>query len=348
MKIELVNTSRPTQDSISLFFKRTEALQQYKPGQHALLSIKIGDDVFKRSYSFHTSPFETETVGITVREVIDGKVSTYLQQLNDKCEFYLEGISGDFTVEPSQAVKRHLIMFAGGSGITPIMSMIKSILHGEPSSTISLIYSNRNNSTVIFRSELEELKQTFSDRLAIYNVLTQVEEVPSDFPIFYKGRLSKLITKNLLKSILSDINCSYEYFLCGPQGFMDVIEESIRSISPDRVQINKEHFFIPERLVKVDLSSIPEREVILQNQGEERLVSVPGGKSLLQAALEYGLRLPYSCQQGQCGACRARLISGEVKMIRNHILTDEELKQGQILLCQAFPVSDGITIETSL
>ena len=348
MKLEIVSKSRSTKDSISLLFKRTEALQKYKPGQHALLSFKIGDEVLKRSYSFHTAPTETNTFGITVREVKNGKVSSYLQNLNGKSEIYLEGIAGDFTVEPSDNVRRHLVMFAGGSGITPIMSMIKSILQFESRSSISLVYSNKCYTTIIFRSELEELQQKFPGRLNIYHVLTGADDVPTGFPVFYKGRLSKLVTKKLLKAILSEVNYSCEYYLCGPQGFMEVVEESIRSVTTDRVSINKEHFFVPDKRLDFDYSNIPDREVMLQMQDQENLLVVPSGKSILRAALEGGFKLRYSCTEGQCGTCRALLITGEVKMRKNHILTDEELKEGQILLCQGFPVSDGIAIKTSL
>ena len=239
-------------------------------------------------------------------------------------------------------------MFAGGSGITPIMSMIKSILQFESRSTISLVYSNKSYSTIIFRSQLEELQHKFPGRLNIYHVLTGAGDVPADFPVFYKDRLSKLVTKKLLKTILSEVNYSCEYYLCGPQGFMEVVEESIRSVATNRVSINKEHFFVPDKPLDVNYSSIPDRELILQMQDQEKLLVVPGGKSILRAALESGFKLRYSCTEGQCGTCRALLITGEVKMRKNHVLTDQELKEGQILLCQGFPVSDGITIKTSL
>jgi ring-1,2-phenylacetyl-CoA epoxidase subunit PaaE len=348
MKLEIVSKSRPTHDSISLLFKKTAALQKYKPGQHGLLSFKIGEEVLKRSYSFHTAPTETDTFGITVREVKNGKVSSYLQNLNGKSEIYLEGIAGDFTVEPSQDVRRHLVMFAGGSGITPIMSMIKSILQIEMKSTISLVYSNKSYSTIIFRSEIEELQQKFPGRINIYHVLTGTDDAPADFPVFYKDRLSKLVTKKLLKAILSEVKYDSEYYLCGPQGFMEVVEEAIRSVATDGVSINKEHFFVPDKPQDFDYSNITDCEVILQMHDQENLLVVPSGKSILQAALESGFKLRYSCTEGQCGTCRALLITGEVKMRKNHILTDGELKEGQILLCQGFPVSDGISIKTSL
>ncbi len=239
-------------------------------------------------------------------------------------------------------------MFAGGSGITPIFSMIRSLLYGEPRSTVSLIYSNKTYHKIIFNRELNTLQAEFPKRLRVYHVITQDDNIPAEFPVFYKGRLSKLIAKKILKTILAEANYHVEYYLCGPHSFMQLIEEVIRSVSEDHLKIHKEHFFIPNQEPVFDPTVFPDREIILHVKNEERLLTVKSGKSILQASLESGIQVPYSCIEGQCGTCRAKLISGEVKLRKNHILTEDELKDGQILLCQGFPASDGITIRTSL
>ena len=345
MKLDIVRKSKPTGDSISLYFRKTVDLAKYKAGQHALLSIRINDQLFKRTYSFHTSPDIDENVGITVRAVDGGVVSHYLQTINGAADIFLDGVAGDFVVEPHQANRRHLVMFAAGSGITPIMAMIKTILHHEPESRISLIYSNKSHARIIFKDELANHAKEFHGRLAVYHIITQDENPPVETPIFYKGRLSKMITKKALKTVLAELNFPTEYYLCGPFAFMQMVEESIRALNADNPTIYKEHFYIPDEKHEFDSSNLQTRDVILQMENEEQLLIVPGGKTILDAARDCGMKLPHSCTEGQCGTCRAFLVSGEVKLRRNHILTQDELNAGQILLCQAFPMSDGITIK---
>jgi len=347
MKLNILKTKKSTADSISVYFERTPALQQFKAGQYGNFTFEIDGIVYKRSYSFHTSPNEKE-VGITIRAIKDGVVSNYFQSENPMSSISLDGIEGDFVFEPSKDIKRHLIMFAGGSGITPIYSMIQTVMLEEPRSTVSLIYTNKSYSRIIFRNELHKIESKFSGRFKVHHVLSQNEDIPADFPVFYKGRLTPLIIKKIIKGIHAEFDYNAEYYMCGPNGLMESIATTIRSIGPGRPRVKREIFYIPTKRNDFDLSRLEDREVILKNQGAENLVIVKGGESILKASLEHGIKLPYSCSEGQCGTCRAKLISGEVKLQKNHILTEDELRAGQILLCQGFPISDGIAIRTGL
>jgi ring-1,2-phenylacetyl-CoA epoxidase subunit PaaE len=348
MQMQILRTEKTTTDSISVYFKRPENFKGFKPGQHGLFSFQINGASIARTYSFHTAPHE-ELLGITVRSVADGIVSNYLLNAKDSLTIDLQEVSGNFTIEPSSEIKRHLIMFAAGSGITPILSIIKSVLRDEPRSTISLIYSNKSYDRIIFKNELHQLEDRFPERIKIHHVLSQSENLPADFPVFYKGRLSPLITKKVIKGILAERDYRPEYFTCGPESFMDLVSTTVRAIGSGRPGVRKEVFFVPSKKMDFfDFSSLRDQEIIVDTNGEETLVIVKGGKSILQACLEQGIKLPFSCTEGQCGTCKARLISGEVKLRKNHILTGEELNQGQILLCQGFPLSDGVTIKTSL
>lgn len=348
MKLDIVRKSKPTEDSISLYFRRSADLAKYKAGQHALLSICINGEVFKRTYSFHTSPYTDDQAGITVRAVEAGLVSNYLQTINGTADIHLDGVAGDFLIEPYQNNRRHLVMFAAGSGITPIMAMIKTILRHEPASRISLIYSNRSYARIIFKDELANLARAFHDRLTVHHILTQDENPPLHTTIFHKGRLSKMIAKKMLKTILPNVSYPTEYYLCGPFAFMQTVEDAVRAFNPDNPTIHKEHFYIPDGIREFDSSNLRTRDVILQMGDEEQRLIVPGGNTILGAARNRGMTLPHSCTEGQCGTCRAFLVSGEVKLRRNHILTQDEINAGQILLCQAFPMSDGITIKPKL
>lgn len=344
MQIQILRTEKPTTDSISVYFKRPETHQDYMPGQHGRFTFHINGTSFVRTYSFHTAPHEEE-MGFTVRSVTNGVVSNYLLNVTEPISIDLQEVSGQFTIDTSPEVKRHLIMFAAGSGITPILSIIKSVLRNEPRSTISLIYSNKTYDRIIFKNELHQLEARFPERLKVHHVLTQSENLPADFPVFFKGRLSPLITKKIIKSILAERDYCSEYFTCGPEGFMDLVSTTVRAIGPGRPKVRKEIFFVPTKKSDFDFATLPDREIILDTNCEEKLVVVRGGKSILQASLEQGIKVPYSCTEGQCGTCRANLISGEVKLGKNHILDQSELDARQILLCQSFPLTDDVVVK---
>lgn len=344
MKLEVTHISNPTPDAVSLHFKRPENFA-YKAGQYGMFKFRINHEFIARTYSFHTSPDTDLDLGITVRRVESGYVSNHL--LNTPItEVEIDGIMGDFFIRGSQDQERHLIMFAGGSGITPIISMIKTVLNHEPLTSISLIYSNQTFDRIIFRSQLLHLERQFQNRLKVYHVLTKNDIIPADFPVFYKDRLSKLVIKKLLRNIMAEINCGIEYYLSGPYEFMQLAEDSIRAIDTSNTKVYKEHFYIPSNSERVfDVSQFATQEVVIRSKDEERLVTVDAGKSILEASLISGIRLAHSCKEGQCGVCRSILISGEVKLRKNHVLTPEELNGGQILLCQGYPASENVIVQ---
>lgn len=345
MYLKIIRTKTVAENAVSIYFEKPDAFA-VKAGQHGLFSFSINGERFKRTYSFHTAPDESE-LGITVRAINNGIVSNFLQNIRPANSIQLEAIGGSFTLEANSTQKRHLIMFAAGAGITPIFPMIKTLLVHEPQASLSLIYSNKNSHRIIFRDELHSLQAAFPDRLKVYHVLTQPESAPADFSIFYKGRLSLLITRQILKKIRSEVENSIEYFACGPNDLMDIVERAIRTVDPV-ASLQKEVFFTGNAQTEFDFDGLVDREIILHVGGDEKLVIVKRGQSILQATREHNISVLFSCTEGQCGTCRAKLISGDVKHRKNHILTLDELNAGYILLCQGFPVSDGVTIRTSL
>ncbi len=346
LKLAIKRIERSTPDSITLFFDKIEDIAHYKAGQYLSLSFLIDNEIVSRTYSFNSSPFTDSDVSITARLIPGGRLSSYLvNHVIEGEQVILEGPFGNFVIEPRHENRRHLIMFAAGSGITPIMSMIKSILHKEPSSKISLIYSNRSDERVIFKSELRELQKKFPNALNIFHVITQSEAIPYGLPVFFKGRLSKLIVRKHIKSLVNEGSLPIEFFLCGPYDFMQMIEESITPLNMN-AKINKENFYTPlkQQDLAFDYKNLLSREVVVQWRDQDYLVSVSGGQSILSAAFQRNLNLPHSCKEGQCGSCRSILISGEVKLRKNHVLNKEELKRSQILLCQSYPVSDNVIV----
>lgn len=345
MKLIVKETEKPTQDSILLRFDKGF---NYKPGQHGVFKFNVNGERFNRNYSFNTSPYFDGDPSIAVRAIPAGVVSNFLiNAAKPGMEIVLTEVMGDFVVEPEPDRKRHLIMFAGGSGITPIISMIRSILFIETGSVITLIYSNRKIETIIFKDELIKLEKEYPDRLKVRHVLTDDETAPPDnLQVFVRGQLNRLIVRKLTKGLLEDVKLEPEFYLCGPQGFMNLIEEAISSLSIDRRIIFKEHFFIStDKETDVDFDNLPLRKIAVRWNGKDNLITVPGGSSILDAATKAGLDLPHSCREGQCGVCRSLLLRGDVKMKKNHILSNAELEAGQVLLCQGYPVSDDVMVK---
>ncbi len=347
MKLIVKRIERSTKDSVTLVFDRIPEFDHYKAGQHVSLSTHVYGNHVSRTYSINSSPNADQEIAITIRSIPGGSLSNYvIENIREKELVELDGPFGDFTVEPSLENKRNLILFAGGSGITPVISILKSVLHGEPLSCVSLIYSNRSEERIIFKSELQEFQRTYKDRFHLLHVISQPQEIDSDLTIFYKGQLSKLIVRKLIRNLLNENSMIPEVYLCGPYGFMQMIEAAVISLNLD-LSIHKENFFIPPNQLEpsFDFTSLVTREIRIQWREQEYLLNVPGGQSILTAALNSDLKLPHSCQGGQCGTCRSVLIAGEVKLRKNHILTEEELQQSQILTCQAYPISEGVTIQ---
>lgn len=335
-----------TSDSTTLWFDIVPGLETYKPGQYVSLSIFIDGEYVSRNYSLNTSPYTDDEMAVTIRMIPGGKVSNYLvKEARIGMQVFLEGPLGDFSLEPHTEKSNHYILFAGGSGITPIISIIRSVLYGNSKSMISLIYVNHSYDRIIFREEISVLEHVFSNRFSVFHVLSDLSGLPEGFVPFYGERLTRLIAKKHVKQLISNIDLPTEFYLCGPMSFMDMLTDVLSSIEIKPESIHREHFFIPGSESAIDFNALPPNEVIIRWHDQDRLVHVATGQTILDAALEYGLKLPHSCKEGQCGSCRSNLISGSVELRKNHILADSELDEGQVLLCQGFPMSSDVTVK---
>lgn len=345
MKLKILKTTQPTADSVSLHFEKPPTLS-YRAGQHGIFAFTVNGEQLRRPYSFSSSPTLDDELAITVRKINDGIVSSHLLKNTTLEAVDLEQVSGDFHIEPNSENRRHLVMLAGGSGITPIISMIRTILHAETQSSVSLVYINKCFERIIYRKELDTLVSETPGRFNVFHILTQESPIPNDYPVFYRERPSKLVMKKLIKSIIHDITCRAEYYMCGPHGLMQLFDDTLQTLNIDRAKIYREHFYIPSDVNKnLDIMNLPPREIIVHYHEEEKLLTVDGGESVLEAALSNGLRLPHSCTQGQCGVCRAVLVNGQVHLRKNYILDQSELDARQILLCQSFPLTDDVVVK---
>jgi ring-1,2-phenylacetyl-CoA epoxidase subunit PaaE len=341
--LKIKNVVQETKDTITIHFKQPIFKKvKYKSGQFLTLIMMINGKKERRSYSMSSAPNLDDTLAITVKRVAGGLVSNYL---NDHAK---EGDSievmepmGNFTLEPNKDLARHIVLFGAGSGITPLMSILKSTLFFEPKSIVSLLYGNRHEGSIIFRKQLDELKQKFGDRLNIVHSLTEPDSLWGG----YKGRIDNVSALNFL-NLVPKMPVT-EYFMCGPLGMMDEVKQALQKL---KVPANQIHFesFTPAAPTAEKIAStknLQDHIVTIVMNGVETKINVPANKTILEAALDEGLDLPFSCQSGLCTACMCKKISGEMIMTDGEGLSQSEIDKGFVLVCVGHPTSDNLVLE---
>ncbi len=338
---------KETLDTVSIFFEQPEPYLDYKPGQFLTLVMEVDGKEQRRSYSLCTSPFVDPFPGISVKRVANGLFSNFLNEkvFPGKTLNVLKPL-GNFTTDFHSKNRRHYFLIAGGSGITPIMGILKSVLVNEPQSIVTLIYASRNEEQIIFKKQLEMLEFANSERLTIMHCLSQ----PSENWKGLRGRLSPMVLKELFAKAEYEQRFEEIYFMCGPEGIMDSVEQVLNELGVDQDRIHRESFFsaaahqAQEDALKGINTGIMTRDVTIVLEGEEHVVTVSPGKTVLESGLASGLNMPYSCQSGLCTACRGRVLSGQVKMDEDAGLSEKELAAGYVLCCVSRPLTDDIKI----
>lgn len=338
---------RETEDTVTLYFEQPEPFLDYKPGQFLTLVMEFEGKEQRRSYSLCTSPFVDPFPGITVKRVSEGLFSNFLNEkiFPGKTVNVLKPL-GHFTTEFHSKNRRHFFLIAGGSGITPIMGILKTVLVNEPDSIITLIYSSRNEEQIIFKNQLNLLEKGNPDRLKVIHNLSQ----PSSNWTGLKGRLSAVLLKELFAKAEYEQRYEEVYFMCGPDGIMNTAKEVLKELGVDKERIHQESFYSAaahqaheEALAGIN-KGILSRDVTIVLEGEEHMVTVSPGKTVLESGLSAGLNMPYSCQSGLCTACRGKVLSGQVKMDEDAGLSEKELAAGYVLCCVSRPLTDDIKI----
>jgi ring-1,2-phenylacetyl-CoA epoxidase subunit PaaE len=235
--------------------------------------------------------------------------------------------------------------FAAGSGITPILSIVKGVLAREPLSRFFLFYGNRTTAGMLFREQLEELKDRFIDRLSVFHVISGEEQ---DIPILH-GRLDGEKVRVLLRSLVPAAEVDH-VFICGPAGMSEEVEATCRALGIAADSIHVERFVSefggrPRPKALVPASAPPKAMAALIIDGKRREVPVAEGEAILDAALRAGIDLPFACKGGMCSTCRARLVEGKAEMELNYSLEPRELKAGFVLTCQAKPVTERVVVD---
>jgi ring-1,2-phenylacetyl-CoA epoxidase subunit PaaE len=339
-----------THDTISIVFEQpTSNPVQYKSGQFLTLLAAVNGKEIRRAYSLCSSPFVDKDLAVTVKRVEGGLLSNWLaDNLKVGAKLRVMEPMGQFTTDFSRAGKRHIIMFAGGSGITPMMSIIKSILTQEPDSIVSLIYCNRDVDSIIFRDVLDEMQTRDEGRLHVIHVL---DNAPMNWQ-GYSGLLNHEMLTKLFERIPDWGITNTTYLMCGPEGMMKNVESLLAMRHIPREKIFKESFVqgILDKDQKKEevVTGVEEnkaREVTIRYDGQEYKVMVPPDKGILESALDQGIDLPYSCQSGLCTACRGKALSGKVKLDEEEGLSQSERDEGYVLTCVGHPLTDDVVIE---
>jgi len=338
-----------TKDAITIVFEQPATKISYKPGQFLTLIVNISGKEVRRSYSLCTSPYLDENPAVTVKRVDAGLMSNWLpDNLKPGSTIKVMEPMGQFTTEYSKTNKRHVVMFAGGSGITPMMSIIKSLITQEPDTIVSLIYCNRNIDSIIFKNALDEWETKYEGRLHVIHVLDEAA-------MNWQG-YSGLLNHDMLVKIFERIpNWGIDkttYLMCGPEGMMKNVESLLDEHKIPKDKVFKESF-VTGTIDKKDknegaaatASENKAREVTIRYDGNEFKFMVEPHRTILETALDQGIDLPYSCQSGLCTACRGKALSGKVKLDEEDGLSASEKKEGYVLTCVGHPLTDDVVIE---
>jgi ferredoxin-NADP reductase len=275
---------------------------------------------------------------VTIKRVDQGLVSNYIHdnlKIGEKLE--VDKPAGSFYVEPSKKEQKQYVFFGGGSGITPIFSIIKSLLEKEPKANILLIYANQETESIIFRNKLKALSTSHSSNFHIEHIIS------NDCPEL-ENYHSGFVTDALIVDLFEKHDVPFgdqSYMICGPFGFMEAVKSilNVNGVALNKIKV--ELFKSPT--VVIDTKNLIS-DVEIQLNGETHKLQIASNKSILQAAMAKNIALPYSCRSGMCASCKASCISGEVKMIEGHFLEQTEVDQGMILTCVSYPASKNVVI----
>lgn len=348
--LKIKDIRKETDDCCSIAFEVPEPLAAnyvFTQGQYLTLKTNINGEEVRRSYSICTSPLDKD-LRVAVKQIENGKFSTYANHSLKKGDMIdVMTPTGNFNTELNPNNQKHYAAFAVGSGITPIISILKTVLKKEPKSYFTLFYGNKNTGSIIFREQIEALKNIYMGRLAVHYFLSR--EV-LDEPLM-NGRIDKEKC-NLICDKLLSLDTVDECFICGPEDMIFAVRDSLKERNFDEKKIHFELFTSPDGKLGTTKRTVKEEyvgrvaDVKVNLDGKTFDFKLPfGGDSVLDAALKQGADLPFACKGGVCCTCKAKLKEGTVEMDVNYALEKEEVEAGYILTCQSHPTSDKIIVD---
>lgn len=343
--LKVKEVRRETVDAVSVSFDIPQELisdYTFIPGQYLTLRTIVNGEDIRRSYSLCSAPFENEW-RVAIKQVEGGRFSTYINtQLKAGDELQVMTPMGNFQLETNPVVQKSYVLFAGGSGITPILSILKQVLTQEPLSDVTLFYGNRDFASIIFREEIEALKNKYMSRLRVIHVLSR-ESLGNKIQ---KGLMDKQKCDDLHAAFLKGWNIS-EVYVCGPEVMMLSVRDSFEQLGVPKENIFFELFGTPGSTpVKKKESNEPEINANVQVilDGDTYDLSMDASETVLDAAFKAGADLPFACKGGVCCTCKAKIIEGEARMDVNYALEPDEVAAGYILTCQAHPITEKLVV----
>ncbi|MCK0130533.1 phenylacetate-CoA oxygenase/reductase subunit PaaK [Flavobacteriaceae bacterium F08102] len=349
-KIKVANLYKETRDCVVISFDIPQSLQTkfaFKQGQHITLRKIINGEDIRRNYSLCSSPLDHEWK-VAVKEIRGGLFSSYANntlKIGDELEIMPP--HGEFYIEVNPAASNNYVAFAAGSGITPLLSIIKTHLSEEPHSTFKLFYLNRTVKSIIFKEEIEQIKNQFFDRFQVFYFLTQEKR---DIP-FLNGRFDQEKLKVLTKTFI-DIADTNHVFICGPQAMIFLIKDALQAAGLPADKIHYELFFSGTS----DQENQHIAEVLEHKKDGTQVTIINGGTefkftmddqydTILDGALAAGADLPFACKGGVCSTCKCKIIEGTVAMKVNYALEEKEVAQNYVLSCQAVPTTQQVMVD---
>jgi ring-1,2-phenylacetyl-CoA epoxidase subunit PaaE len=326
-------------DAFTIQFSKVPSIfRDFSAGQHLTIKVNIDGESLYRTFSISSIPNSNDLTTITIKKIKGGKVTNYLAEnvkVGDKLE--VTAPSGQFYLSPEPAHLKHYVMIAGGSGITPIYSMIGTVLKFEPKSKITLLYANRNSSNIIFREKLEQWSSKFPAQLEVKHFFSE-EENP-------QNAISGYITRISLEEIVNHHDKSkLDFYLCGPEIMTNKLIEDLAYLGITKGKIHRELFLITTQSQQ---SASQKAQVSAKVFGKNYEFETQEGNTILQSGLDQNIPLPFSCKSGLCGMCKMKCTEGKVMMKNNQVLTETELNEGYILTCQSLPQTQIVTIKNS-
>jgi len=353
--LEVTAVKQETADTSSITFSIPNELEntfKYKAGQYLTLKFDIGGQEERRAYSMSSSPFQ-EGITVSVKRVQGGKVSNHiLDQVQVGQTVEVMPPDGRFVVTPDPSVQKTYYLIGAGSGITPLMSMIRTILEDEPKSNIYLFYGNRNRESIIFREDLQAMQERYAGQIQVVHILSQPKKKKTGgmFGMFKKaetdweghtGRITAELVQKLLLEHTPHCN-NVHYYICGPGNMIQSVEAFLQGQGVDKKHIHREFFTAAKEEGATIKAATDGAMATVTLNGETLTIEVPKGKTVLDALLDLGHDAPYSCMSGTCSTCMAKVHKGKVEMEVYYAIDEDEVEEGYILTCQAHPTTPEV------
>jgi ring-1,2-phenylacetyl-CoA epoxidase subunit PaaE len=347
--LEIAEIVPETDEAVSIRFDVPPALAEafrFKAGQHLTLMSVIDGEEVRRNYSLCTAPADNDLM-VTVKRIAGGLFSNWAaEELKAGERIAVMPPHGSFTVDFDPAAANHYVGFAGGSGITPVISLIRTALSTEQKSRFTLFYGNRDSSSVIFLEALAALKDRYLDRFELYHFLSDEEQ---DIELF-NGMLDRDTCAEAVDWLVGDPAGIAHWFICGPGPMMDAAEAVLidRGVEQGRIHIERFTAGRPSAAVAAALQAAQAEAkglaLSVTLDGRTRKVEF-NGESILESARDAGLPAPFACKAGVCATCRAKVTKGKVEMAVHYGLTQEEVDAGYVLTCQSVPLGEGVAVD---